>query len=103
MNNHERFIAERIDRIPPSGIRKFFGFAEKMPGVISLCIGEPDFPTPPPIAKAGYEAVYNKTIGYTATSGLIELREKLSVHLEKLYGVSYDPNDEVIITAGVSE
>ncbi|MEZ5347215.1 MAG: aminotransferase class I/II-fold pyridoxal phosphate-dependent enzyme [Pyrinomonadaceae bacterium] len=103
MKNHERFIAERIGRIPPSGIRKFFGFAEKMPGVISLCIGEPDFPTPPPIAKAGFDAVYDKTIGYTATSGLIELCEKLSVHLENLYGVSYDPGDEVIITAGVSE
>lgn len=103
MNNNGRFIAERIHRIPESGIRKFFGIAAKMPNAISLCIGEPDFPTPLPIAKAGFDAVYNKTIGYTANSGLIELRVKLSEHLEKLYDVSYDPDEEIVITVGVSE
>ena len=100
-NNH--FIAGRIHKIPVSGIRRFFGIAEKMPDVISLCIGEPDFPTPPPIVKAGFDAVYNKPIGYTANSGLLELREKLAAHLDRLYGVSYDPNDEIVITVGVSE
>ncbi len=103
MNNNGRFIAERIHRIPESGIRKFFGIAAKMPNAISLCIGEPDFPTPLPIAKAGFDAVYNKTIGYTANSGLIELRVKLSEHLEKLYDVSYDPDEEIVVTVGVSE
>ena len=101
--NNGRYIAERINRIPESGIRKFFGIAEKMPNVISLCIGEPDFPTPAPIAKAGFDAVYDKTIGYTANSGLIELRTKLSEHLENLYQVSYDPDTEIVITVGVSE
>ena len=100
---YERFISQRIGQIPTSGIRKFFGIAEKMPDVISLCIGEPDFPTPPPIAKAGFDAVYDKPIGYTANSGVMELREKLSQHLEKLYAVSYDPVDEIVITVGVSE
>ncbi len=100
---YERFLAKRMSRIPTSGIRKFFGIAEKMPDVISLCIGEPDFPTPPPIAKAGFDAVYDKRIGYTANSGLIELREKLAVHLEDLYNVSYSPLDEIVITVGVSE
>jgi aminotransferase len=103
MTNHQHFISNRIEQIPTSGIRRFFGIAEKMPDVISLCIGEPDFPTPPPIVKAGFDAVYNKPIGYTANSGLMELREKLSEHLERLYAVSYDPNDEIIITVGVSE
>ena len=73
-----RFVAARIGRIPTSGIRRFFGMAEKMPDVISLCIGEPDFPTPGPIAKAGFEAVYEQPVGYTANSGLLELRERLS-------------------------
>ncbi len=100
---YKRFIAERIHKIPVSGIRKFFGIAEKMPDVISLCIGEPDFPTPAPIAKAAFDAVYNKPIGYTANSGLIELRTKLSEHLEKLYGVLYDADNEIVITVGVSE
>lgn len=103
MTTKNHFIAERIHKIPESGIRKFFGIAAKMPDAISLCIGEPDFPTPPPIAKAGFDAVYNRPIGYTANSGLIELRNKLSEHLEKLYNVSYDPNDEIVVTVGVSE
>lgn len=103
MINNNLFIAERIKKIPESGIRRFFGIAAKMPDAISLCIGEPDFPTPAPIAKAGFDAVYEKPIGYTANSGLIELRNKLSEHLEKLYGVSYNPDNEIVVTVGVSE
>ena len=96
-------MSKRVTQIPTSGIRRFFGIAEKMPDVISLCIGEPDFPTPAPITKAGFDAVYKKPVGYTANSGLIALREKLSQHLEDLYTVSYDPVDEIVITVGVSE
>lgn len=101
--NYQDFIAERIHKVPFSGIRKFFGIAAKMPNVISLGIGEPDFPTPTPITKAGFDAVFQKNIGYTANSGLIELREKLAEHLNNLYGVEYSSTSEMIITVGVSE
>lgn len=101
--DNRNFIAERINRVPFSSIRKFFGIAAKMPEVISLGIGEPDFATPLPIAEAGFKAVYEKTIGYTTNSGLQELREKLAAHLENLYGVSYNPETEMLITVGVSE
>ncbi|NNE66530.1 MAG: aminotransferase class I/II-fold pyridoxal phosphate-dependent enzyme [Pyrinomonadaceae bacterium] len=74
-----------------------------MPDVISLCIGEPDFATPGPIAKAGFEAVYEVPVGYTANSGLYELREKTSAHLERLYNVSYSADTEIVVTVGVSE
>jgi aminotransferase len=74
-----------------------------MPDVISLCIGEPDFPTPPPIAKAGFDAVYDVGVGYTANSGLMDLRQKLSVHINSLYAVSYEPESEIVVTVGVSE
>jgi aminotransferase len=97
------FIAERINRVPVSGLHKFFGIAASMPDVISLGVGEPDFPTPAPVARAGFEAVYEKAIGYTANSGLRELRETLAAHLENLYAVSYDPKSEILITVGVSE
>jgi aminotransferase len=103
LQRNNRFIAERIYQVPFSGIRKYFGLAAKMPDVISLGIGEPDFATPLPIAKAGFKAIYEKTIGYTANSGLMELREKLAEHLFELYRVSYNPQDEIIITVGVSE
>ena len=98
-----KFIAERIDKVPVSGLHRFFGIAASMPEVISLGVGEPDFPTPAPIAKAAFEAIYKKAIGYTANSGLIELREALAAHLQKLYQVSYNPKDEILITVGVSE
>lgn len=98
-----KFIAERIYKIKPSGIRRFFGISAKMPEVISLGIGEPDFSTPASFAKAGFEAVYEKPIGYTANAGLIELRQALAEHLERLYGVSYNFEKEMIITVGVSE
>lgn len=98
-----RFIAERVHRVPPSGLHKFFGIAASIPNVISLGVGEPDFPTPPPIAKAAYEAVCSKPIGYTANSGLMELREAIAEHLTDLYHVNYDPNSEILVTVGVSE
>jgi aminotransferase len=103
MTNFSSFIANRIDQVPNSGIRRFFGLTEKMPDVISLGIGEPDFGTPKPITEAGFKAVHGQSIGYTANSGLMELREAIAEHLEKLYGVSYNPKDEIIVTVGVSE
>ncbi len=102
-DSYKRFLGKRIQSVPPSGIRRFFGIAEKMPDAISLCIGEPDFPTPAPIAKAGFDAVYRKPIGYTANSGLIELRKGISAHLSNLYNVSYNPDTEIVVTVGVSE
>ena len=98
-----KFTAERLEKVPVSGLHRFFGIAASMPEVISLGVGEPDFPTPAPIAKAAFESIYQKPIGYTANSGLIELREALSAHLERLYKVSYNPKDEILITVGVSE
>lgn len=98
-----KFIADRIYKVKPSGIRRFFGIAAKMPDVISLGIGEPDFVTPQPIFQAGFDSVLRGVTNYTANSGLIELRESLSAHLENLYGVSYKADGEMMITVGVSE
>ena len=103
MTDFQRFIAARINRVPVSGLHRFFGIAAAMPDVISLGVGEPDFATPAPVAEAGFKAIYGKPIGYTANSGLLELREAIAAHLEKLYAVSYDPKDEILVTVGVSE
>ena len=98
-----RFIADRIYKVKPSGIRRFFGIASKMPDVISLGIGEPDFVTPEPISRRAFESVARGITNYTANSGLLELRERLAAHLENLYAVSYEAEGEMIITVGVSE
>lgn len=103
LQKKNKFIAERIDKVPVSGLHRFFGIAASMPDVISLGVGEPDFPTPAPIAKAGFDAIYERAIGYTANSGLMELREMLAAHLQTHYEVIYEPKNEILITVGVSE
>ena len=97
------FVAERIHNLPPSGIRKFFDIAATMDDVISLGIGEPDFITPSPFLEAGIRSLREGETHYTSNSGILELRQALSIHLHKLYGVRYDPNDEILISVGVSE
>jgi aminotransferase len=97
------FVSRRVQSIPPSGIRKFFDIAATMSDVISLGIGEPDFVTPEPILRAGIASLQRGDTHYTSNSGIFELRQAISTHLERLYGVSYDPEHEIVITVGVSE
>jgi aminotransferase len=97
------FVAKKIQTVPPSGIRRFFDIAATMDDVISLGIGEPDFATPPAIVQAGITSMNAGETHYTSNSGISELRVALAEHLEKLYGVRYDPETELLITVGVSE
>ncbi|MCX6017224.1 MAG: aminotransferase class I/II-fold pyridoxal phosphate-dependent enzyme [Chloroflexi bacterium] len=97
------FISNRVTAVPPSGIRKYFDIAATMKGVISLGIGEPDFVTPAPILEAGIASLRRGETGYTSNSGTMDLRRAVATHYERLYGVSYGPDDEILITVGVSE
>jgi aminotransferase len=97
------YISQRVQNDPPSGIRKFFDIVATMKDVISLGIGEPDFVTPDLILRAGIASLEKGETGYTSNSGTIELRRALSQHLNRLYGVGYDPELEILITVGVSE
>lgn len=98
-----RYLAERVKNLRPSGIRKFFDIVATMDHVISLGIGEPDFVTPEPILKAGIQALQAGETHYTSNAGIFELREEISAHLDSKYGVYYHPAGEVIVTVGVSE
>ncbi|GAB4110114.1 MAG: aminotransferase class I/II-fold pyridoxal phosphate-dependent enzyme [Roseiflexaceae bacterium] len=97
------WIAQRVDRVPASGIRRFFDIASQMSDVISLGVGEPDFVTPEPIRMAGIRSIEQGRTAYTSNSGLLELRIAVAEHLERLYGVRYNPETELLITVGVSE
>jgi aminotransferase len=99
----ERALAERVRTVPPSGIRKFFDILATMTDVISLGVGEPDFDTPRPIVEAGVESLREGRTHYTSNYGTIELRRALAAHLDRLYGVRYDPAKELLITVGASE
>ena len=74
-----------------------------MPDVISLGVGEPDFDTPSAIVEAGIRSLREGRTHYTSNYGTIELRRALAAHLERRYGVAYDPEREIVITVGVSE
>jgi aminotransferase len=99
----DTFLSQRVAELKPSGIRKFFDIAATMKDVISLGIGEPDFVTPPSILEAGVQSLRKGETHYTSNAGIMEVRQALTNHLEKRYGVSYDPGSEVILTVGVSE
>jgi aminotransferase len=99
----DQFVSDRVNNVPPSGIRRFFDIVATMKDVISLGIGEPDFVTPEPILKAGVRSLEAGHTAYTSNSGILELRELLSKQLNSLYNVHYDPEAELLITVGVSE
>ncbi len=93
----------RLDKVPPSGIRKFFDLLAGMEGVISMGVGEPDFSTPWTITEAAIRSLEDGVTMYTSNAGMPELRRELSAYLARTYGVSYDPDTELLITNGVSE
>jgi aminotransferase len=95
-------IAERVQDVPPSGIRRFFELAEEMDDVISLGVGEPDFTAPWRARETAIESIEAGRTSYTANRGMRELRESIANHAEK-WNLSYDPADEILVTAGASE
>jgi len=97
------FISQRVQSVPPSGIRRFFDIAATMQDVISLGIGEPDFVTPDRMRRAGVASIEHGDTKYTSNAGTLELRDALSDHLAQHYRVQYDPALELLITVGVSE
>lgn len=89
--------------LAPSGIRKFFDIAANMSDVISLGVGEPDFPTPWHIRQAGIEAIQDKKTRYTSNRGLSELCEEVAGYMKRRFELNYCPDNEVIISVGGSE
>jgi aminotransferase len=97
------FVSERVQTIPPSGIRKFFDLALTMENVISLGVGEPDFRTPWNICESSIYSIEQGNTSYTSNKGLPSLRDALSRYLGKHYNLPYTSSDEILITSGVSE
>jgi aminotransferase len=98
-----RVLARRVDDVPRSGIRRFFDIMATMTDVISLGVGEPDFDTPEQVIEAGRHSLAARRTHYASNYGTIELRRALAHHIERLYGVRYDPSEEILITIGASE
>jgi aminotransferase len=96
-------VSRRVRAVPASGIRRFFDIINTMEDVISLGVGEPDFVTPLHIRQAGIVSLQEGHTAYTSNFGMLELRRRIAGQLESFYGVTYDPTQEIIVTAGVSE
>jgi len=101
--NYNDYLNKKITAIKPSGIRKFFSIAEEMDNVISLGVGEPDFLTPWYIRQSGINSLERGATRYTANAGLALLREEISAFYERKYNLSYNPQDEIMVTVGGSE
>ena len=101
--DYQKLLSPTIVGIKPSGIRKFFDIAGTMDNVISLGVGEPDFPTPWEIRKAGILSLESGRTRYTSNRGLENLRTEISRYVDRKYGVSYDAESEILVTVGGSE
>ena len=101
--NYEKILSPTVTSIKPSGIRKFFDIAETMEDVISLGVGEPDFPTPWEIRKAGILSLESGKTRYTSNWGLEQLRGEICTYMNRKYGLTYDKSTDVLVTVGGSE
>ncbi len=103
MINYDNIINPVVSAIKPSGIRKFFDIANTMEDVISLGVGEPDFPTPWLIRNTGIRSLEAGRTKYTANKGLAPLCREVCTYVQRKYGITYDPDSEVLISVGGSE
>lgn len=97
------YLSRSVQRLRPSGIRRYFDIAATMDDVVTLGIGEPNFVTPQHIMDAAIDSMMQGKTGYTANAGEAKLRASIAAHIEKLYGLRYDPECEILVTVGVSE
>lgn len=95
--------ADRVDSVPPSGIRRFFELAEEMDDIISLGVGEPDFSAPWAAREAAITSLERGQTSYTANKGKRELRTRIARYEQTQHDLSYDPDEEILVTAGASE
>lgn len=102
MNTREDRLSQSMKNIPPSGIRKFFEMLIGHDDVISLSVGEPDFPTPWAIREEAFYHLEKGHTSYTSNWGLIELREEIAKYMQR-YGMFYNPQNEILVTVGASE
>ena len=96
-------IAKHVAQIPRSGIRDFFELVQGRDDVISLGVGEPDFPAPWHIREAAIFSLERGETSYTSNLGLLSLRKSISKYVDQHFKVRYDAATEILVTVGVSE
>lgn len=103
MKSYNEILSSRAQGLQPSGIRKFFDILDEMEDVVSLTVGQPDFITPWHIREAAIDSLEKGRTYYTSNSGLMTLRQEISTYLNRRFGLSYNPGDEILVSVGGSE
>ncbi|MDR3691166.1 MAG: aminotransferase class I/II-fold pyridoxal phosphate-dependent enzyme [Fimbriimonas sp.] len=96
-------LARTVSGVTASGIRRYFDLAATVEGVVSLGVGEPKYPCPPAAKAAAIAAIESDDDAYTSNFGRLSFRKAISDEMKRLYGVSYRPETEILVTTGVSE
>jgi aspartate aminotransferase len=82
-------VSDRARELQQQGVR-----------VVNLGGGDPDFDTPPHIVAAATEAIHKGFTHYVASRGIPELRKAIAAKFQRDNRIVYDPDSEVIVTAG---
>jgi len=96
-------LSDKVNQLAPSGIRVFFDIVSQRKDIISLGVGEPDFATPQVIIDEAISSLRNGHTYYTSNQGTPELRQAIANDLQSKYNLEYNPDNEILITVGVSE
>ncbi|MBQ9987859.1 MAG: aminotransferase class I/II-fold pyridoxal phosphate-dependent enzyme [Erysipelotrichales bacterium] len=91
-----------VVNMPPSGIRRFFDLAATREGVVSLGVGEPDFPTPLAVRQEAIKVIEECKLKYTSNQGLAELRQEICHYVKRRFDLDYTV-DNCLLTIGGSE
>ncbi len=98
-------IAARMAGIEPFHVMELMAKAQALEAqgrdIVHMEVGEPDFPTPPPIIAAAQRFLAGGHVHYTNALGIAPLREAIASFYASRYGVTVDPA-RVIVTAGAS-
>jgi len=94
---------KQLDKIQVSLIRQFDQAISKIPGVLRLTLGEPDFTTPDHVKEAAKRAIDQDQSYYTGMSGLLTLRQAASDFVKEKYQLDYNPENEILVTIGATE
>ena len=102
MNLVNRFN-KNLDQIEVSLIRQFDQSISDVPGIMKLTLGEPDFTTPDHVKEAAKAAIDANQSHYTGMAGLLELRKAAAAFVRDKYNLSYDPDNQILVTIGATE
>lgn len=100
-------LSKKLELLPPSGIRKIneraLALEREGKNIIHLEIGRPDFDTPDYIKKACVKSIEEGNVFYTSNFGTLELRRAIAEKLETQNHITYNPEDEILVSVGLSE